>query len=45
MTTSMWSGTRSWGPQGQALERETRELLDAWEQVRREVLELIRQGR
>ncbi len=32
------------GPAGQALERETRELLDAWGKIRSELLELIRRG-
>ena len=32
------------GAAGQSLERENRKLLDAWKQVRREVLELMRQG-
>ena len=32
------------GAAGQALERENREMLDAWKPVRKEVLELIRKG-
>jgi hypothetical protein len=32
------------GEAGQALERENREMLNAWKQVRREVLELVQKG-